>query len=94
MMQPIGDDDFDNQLDSTKGMRKMIASRNQIDSKGEMQISDLLDITDQDRDSGDILPNQQFDDDDQDFEEEFGHDRLSDQEEVYDYFLDTQKDEN
>lgn len=88
------EEDYEHQLDSTKGLRTMISAMKN-DSNDIIEIQELLDRTEnQDRDSGDIIPSQQddFNDSDGDFldeYEEFVNDRDPENEEVYDYFLDT-----
>jgi len=83
-------------------MISAMKSQDQEEEKKQLELQDLLEETDsQDKHSGDIIPqsndNKEFNNSDEDFIEQFedfGADREIENEEVYDYFLDTQKDEN
>ena len=93
-------DDFESQLDSTKGMRGMISAMNsQAKSDKEMEIQDLLQATEeenQDKERG-TGPQQDLGEDGEFLDEPFeddNFDRDPDNEEVYDYFLDANKEEN
>ena len=78
----------------------MISAMKETDEEQKMEIQDLLEQTEsQDKESGDIIPssNLKLDNSDEDFIEQFedfANDREPENEEIYDYFLDTQKDEN
>lgn len=89
------DEDFENQLDSTKGLRAMIQSKHA--NQEDLEIQALLEQAEnQDRDSGDLIgPGEDFNNSEEDFIKDFEElDRDPENEEVYDYFLEMNKEEN
>lgn len=78
-------------MDSTKGMRNMLSAQNQSPSKTEEQAQQIQDLLENDTGGS----NNSDDDFIDNFEEmEDAEDRNPENEEVYDYFLDANKDEN